>query len=244
MQSTIKQITLAFFTWAMLCSTANADALRIFETHLAAGNAAGVEALIQKLDEENVVSGNTRNGHVRQIFEQFITTKPEIAELLIDWKERAPDSLYRKTAYAWHLSHLAWVARGSDISRNTHPKAFEQMHSFMQTSSDLVWEVFKQRNDFVPASDLIAQSYLHNHSEWSMDDFANIALSANPSPYLLDKIVYAANPKWGGSWDGISYFCETYAEKMVTPEWYTTDGCKVKAIYDSSPVGCAKTRPA
>jgi hypothetical protein len=215
----------------MLASTVSADALKSFETHLSAGNAAGVETQFKRLDEENIASGNTKNGILYNLISEFRSTKPEITALLVEWKKQAPDSIYRKTASAVHLDHIAWIVRGNETSHYTYAKAFDQMFALQAEANKLAWEVFHERTDFAPASSIIATNYASNHGEMPMNKFAKLALAANPSPTMLDNIVYAANPKWGGSWEEIEYYCNQYGEKVVTNNWYTIDGCKATAIY-------------
>jgi hypothetical protein len=121
--------------------------------------------------------------------------------------------------------------RGNETGQYTYPKAFDQMHALQAESQKLVWDAFYQRNDFAPASSVIATHYATNHGEMPMNKFAKLALAANPSPTLLDNIVHSANPKWGGNWEEIEFYCEKYGDSVVLNNWYTVDGCKVNAIY-------------
>lgn len=214
------------------CGPVIADMRDDFRSFVSAGDAAAVQTLIETLDAANVAAGFSKNSDLRWVFDQFSTTRPQITELLVNWKQVMPDSPYRKVAEGWYLDHLAWLARGSKVSVHTHPNAFKDMYLFQERSADLGWEVFNLRNDFVPASDLVSISYLTNFGVLELDDFAQLALAANPDPDLLDRIVYAVSPKWGGSWEEIVYLCDTYADKMSAPDWYGADVCKATAVFN------------
>lgn len=164
-----------FYAAAVLiaaCGPVIADMRDDFRSFVSAGDAVAVQTLIENLDAANVADGFSKNSDLRWVFDQFNKTRPEITELLVNWKQAMPESPYRKVAEGWHLHHLSWLARGSKVTVHTHPNAFKDMYLFQERSADLGWEVFNLRNDFVPASDLVSISYLTNFGVLELDDFA------------------------------------------------------------------------
>ena len=219
----------------LLSATASfANLSETFESHVKSGDAAAIEKMVQKLDEENVASGNKKEANLFYVLNKFRTTKLDIRDVLAKWETTVPESIYFKTAKAFHLDHLSWIVRGNETTRFTYHKAMDQMHQMNTDSNELIWGVFYQRNDFTPASEFIAQSYARSRGEMPLIEFADLALKATPTPDLLDNIVYSVNPKWGGSWEQIEYYCDTYADKVVTEKWYTSEGCKATAIFQMS----------
>lgn len=219
------------FMAAVFAGAVAATPAEEFRDLIAEGDVGAIEAMIAQTDAANVESGLTQNDTLRVLFEQFQSTHPDVRATLVKWRETAPKSFYLKSAEGWHFEHLGWIARGNSYAQNTHPLAFEQMGKLFDRSSAIAWGAFEERTDFVPASDLVAVHYLHGRGKWDMEKFAEVALTANPSASLLEKIVLAANPKWNGSWREIEYYCETYADQMVTDAFYNTDVGKPQAVF-------------
>ncbi|MCP5088133.1 MAG: hypothetical protein GY952_15180 [Rhodobacteraceae bacterium] len=229
----LKSIFLAVIAVILTATNSFADNLGGFRQLIESGKVAQVEQLLADLDQAVIDNGYSDNNKLRDRFRVFETTHPDYVRFLTDWSKANPNSIYQKTAMGWHLNHLGWITRGPELARHTHPDAFEQMHRYFDHSTELAWDVFKQRNDFVPASDLVATHYLHNRGEWPMHVFVWVAMDANTSLGLLEKIVYAYNPKWGGSWDEVKNLCERYAHLVEAADWYNADACRVTAVYDS-----------
>ncbi|MBV1863931.1 MAG: hypothetical protein KUG74_05780 [Rhodobacteraceae bacterium] len=232
--SIVKTILIAIIVSVSLCSSARADEASVFRTLVESSKVQLVEKLLAQLDREVAASGYRENNRLRQLFGMFSTTHPDYIDFIDKWQQGFPDSIYQKVAQGWQLEHLAWAVRGSKTIDETSPEAMQQMHEFLQESSMLAWDVFNQRNDFIPAADLVAQLYLNGYGEISLEDFTEIALKANPSLGLLEKIVLAHNPKWGGSFSEIKSVCEKYVPLVLPLEGYTDETCRVVAVYDSA----------
>lgn len=216
-------------SWGLV---ANATPAQDFRALIAQGDVVAMEEMIAEIDARNTDSGLKENDKLRDVFTLFQSTHPEVSAVLEKWRGVSPNSIYRKTADGWYFEHLGWIARGSSYAKHTHAKAFEQMSKHFNRSAALAWDAFEERKDFVPASDLVATHYLHGRGKWAVEEFARVALGANPSPSLLDKIVLTASPKWGGSWRQISNYCEVYGDQMVSGQIYNSDVCKAQAVFD------------
>lgn len=166
----------------------------------------------------------------------FATTHPNYVSLLKAWEEKHPDSIYRKTALSRHLSHLGWIARGTEPIYMTHHSSVKLMKDYLEFSANLAWEVFFERPDFLPASLLVAEHYLNDFGMWPVKRFASVALEESPNYLLLDSLVLSQNPKWGGSWDAVKRMCDTYGDTVDAPDWYNPETCFVAAIYDNPKV--------
>jgi hypothetical protein len=79
--------------WLLFCGAAAADSYSDFDSHVKNGDAAAVETLLQKLDADNIASGNTKNGVLFSLLNKFRTSEPKMTALLLEWKAHAPESI-------------------------------------------------------------------------------------------------------------------------------------------------------
>ncbi|MGR3711651.1 MAG: hypothetical protein ACU0A6_00815 [Shimia sp.] len=213
-------------------------------------------ALIQAGDYENAagyiaetdasVSGGSGATYddLRKLFGVFETTHPDVVATLNAWGQSGVTPLYQQVALGWHHSHLGWIARGERTARHTHPSAFDASRRHQAKVSDLALPLFEQRQDFMPLNDLMVATLKQTSDLETILTFADRALPASPDVSLLRRVRSAAAPKWKGSWDAVSYVCDTWIGVIDAPDGFTLDVCIVEEMTASGAIHEPSLRPA
>ena len=74
--------------------------------------------------------GQISDRMVTSAFNSFMTTAPEMVEILTVWVEKMPDSYAAHAARGYYYLDLGWIARGSAFANETPDDRFRTMNDF------------------------------------------------------------------------------------------------------------------
>ncbi len=179
-----------------------------------------------------VRKGTISFGQQRRLYQLFETTHPEMLEAIDDWLAERPDSIHAAVAKTSSLQHIAFLIRGLLPAAYVHSEAMAEAQRLRDQGYDLIWRTYRSAPDFIPASDKVVQYYHDFPGEQPFEQTIAEIMEVTPNKGTLLLALGPAAPRWGGSVELVFRLCQQYAAKLPDDPGYTSDLCKVQAIYE------------
>jgi tetratricopeptide (TPR) repeat protein len=125
----------------------------------------------------------------------------QAAAVAQEWVRQSPESAYARTARAWQLVAEGWDARGKKFMRETPADNVRRMEKFFAESIPDLDFALKQNPKLLPACDRLI-SIGASSSAQLQSIGTGLCFKADPASYrVIKSLIWAAQPKWGGSLD-------------------------------------------
>ena len=115
------------------------------------------------------------------------------------WLAASPDSPFARTALAKALAARGWAARGTKYIRDTPEENVRRMEAFFVDAFKLYVAALEANPKLLPAC-VGLMSIGRQSSDRAQEVGTKVCMDADPaSYYLVDEMMNAAEPRWGGS---------------------------------------------
>lgn len=129
---------------------------------------------------------------------------PSDGKKLDAWVSRSPAHFAPYAARAAYQVGMAWIARGDDWAGNTSPEQFTRMHACLGRASADVESALRRNPRLLVAHLLRMKVHMGLGEHVAQDTDFEVARKLFPHSLLLyDSILFAARPRWGGSYEGM-----------------------------------------
>lgn len=183
-------------------AAAPVDYLRIHRDVLG-GDFAAVDRALAKV-EERYRKGEVGDGRVSSAYGAFATTHPGFARQLDAWVRQRPESHRPRLARGRYLTNRAYLARGAAYADETREAQFQAMNRHMDRAVKDLRKALELRPDLTVAyANLVRIAKARAPAEKTLR-IARQGLEHDPGSFnIRSDLLYALQPKWGGSVDAI-----------------------------------------
>jgi tetratricopeptide (TPR) repeat protein len=131
------------------------------------------------------------------------------------WRAAAPDSAFARVALGHVLSRRGWDARGGDYASRTAPEKLKKMGEYFVKAAKEYQAALEGTSRLLPACEglmAIGRNISDNLQTYATER----CLYIDPtSYYVVDELMNAAEPRWGGSEDGMKRVAAYAQEKAA-----------------------------
>ena len=131
------------------------------------------------------------------------------------WRAAAPDSAFARVALGHVLSRRGWDARGGDYASRTAPEKLKKMGEYFVKAAKEYQAALEGTSRLLPACEglmAIGRNISDNLQTYATER----CLYIDPtSYYVVDELMNAAEPRWGGSEDAMKRVAAYAQEKAA-----------------------------
>lgn len=195
-----------------------------------------LETLLDQL-QEDVLAERLTYTDQRNVYEVLSVLQLDLIKSVNLWHDQMPRSIHAQTLQAQMLFSLGWRMRGEEAVKLTYPEAMDGMRRLHAEGMRIAKAVFNKHPNFVPAADAVMWMDLTVSSQpgfWELlsgDTPFEKIMRLTPNHRTLMERLTSTRPQWGGNFGQVIEICDTYALMVKDVEGFTSEICKIEAIY-------------